>query len=189
MAFLMTNRLFVAVKIPETIAGKIEEIRREAYPIPNNYRWEPKEKYHLTLKFLGDIEENRNESIIKALENVASRNARINLAFDKFGFFKKSPVAGILWFGFNAGKNIYEIAEQIDIKLNEIGFEKERRPFKPHLTLLRLKGGEDPELLKNILNFDVPQIDFIADELVLMKSKLLKTGSIYDDLKKINLIY
>jgi 2'-5' RNA ligase len=185
----MTNRLFVAVKIPQPVAEKIEEIRKEAYPVPNNYRWEPKEKYHLTLKFLGDIEVSRNEAIINALDEVASRNAKISLEFDKFGFFKKSPVAGILWFGFKAGKNIYDIAEQTDIKLNGLGFEREKRPFKPHLTLLRLKGNEDPNLLKSILDFNVPQADFVADELALMESELLQKGSLYKEVTKFKLNY
>ena len=51
-------------------------------------------------------------SIINALEKVAEKNTKIHLAFDKFGFFKKSPVAGVLWFGFKADKNIFDIAEQ-----------------------------------------------------------------------------
>jgi 2'-5' RNA ligase len=184
----MTNRLFAAVKIPGKISDKIEEIRKDAYPIPNNYKWETKDKFHLTLKFLGDIEESRNDSIINALEKAAERNTKIHLTFDKFGFFKKSPVAGVLWFGFKADKNIFDIAEQTDINLNAVGFEREKRPFKPHLTLLRLKGSEDPRLLESLLSYETPREEFTADEIVLMKSKLLPKGSIYSEVKTIKLI-
>ena len=93
-----------------------------------------------------------------------------------------------MWFGFKADKNIFDIAEQTDINLNAVGFEREKRPFKPHLTLLRLKGGEDPRLLENLLSYETPHEEFMADEIALMKSELLPKGSIYSEVKTFKLI-
>ncbi len=75
----MTNRLFIALNIPQLIKDNILEIRNTIYGLEKNVRWEKDEKLHLTLKFLGDVETTKNEEIlfrINSLVETRSRRAR-----------------------------------------------------------------------------------------------------------------
>jgi len=183
----MTNRLFISAEIPEEIKEIVIEIRNDIYGFDKNVRWEGKEKLHLTLKFLGDVEENKTQSLILEIENILNNYKSINCSFTNFGLFKKGNLPFILWLGINYNKDLNSIAETINNNFEKLGFEKEGRNFKPHLTLLRLKGREDINRINKFLEYKLPEIKFTINEISLMQSELLKSGSVYKQIKSFKL--
>jgi 2'-5' RNA ligase len=178
------SRLFIALKLPTEIIDDVIYIRKKIFQDEIKRKWEEKDKQHLTLKFLGDVEETKIELIIKKLEGVLKGREKISLEFDKFGFF----LPRILWLSLKADKNLNEIVSQIENEMQDLGFEKEKRSFKPHITLLRIKENLSESFISSFRNYSLPHRKFYCDNISLMKSKLLPGGSIYSDVKNIQLL-
>jgi 2'-5' RNA ligase len=183
----MTDRLFVALHIPENIVEKIISIRDEIYPNDNTIKWEPKFKLHITLKFLGDTQNDLIPEICKQLENTVKEFSKLHLCFELFGIFKRKGVPKIVYAGLNNNKTLQEIVDKINIDLNLLGFEKEDRKFNPHLTLLRIKGRENLENIFSFDNYKIEKIEFVRSKISLFKSTLLKSGSVYNTIKSFEL--
>ncbi|MBU2494855.1 MAG: RNA 2',3'-cyclic phosphodiesterase [Bacteroidetes bacterium] len=183
----MTNRLFISADIPDEIKDKVIEFRDNIYGSNNNVKWENKTKLHFTLKFLGDVEDNKIKSIQIILEDLLKELSPIKCAFGKFGLFKRNEMPSVLWLGIKFNKELIQLSELINNSLEKIGFEKEKRKFKPHLTLIRLKGNENLEKINGFLDFDLPETKFEINEISLMKSELLSSGSFYNKIKSFKL--
>ena len=179
----MTNRLFISAEIPEEIKENIIEIITEVCEIENSSKWESKNKYHITLKFLGDVEEIDINSIDFNLEKIITSFNRINCSFTKFGIFRKGNIPSVLWLGIKADSSLEKIAEKINNDFVALGFKKDIRKFQPHLTIKRLKYNERINEIDNLLNSKLPEINFTIEKISLMKSELLKSGSVYTKLK------
>lgn len=142
---------------------------------------------HLTLKFLGDVEERRIGELSRALESTFEKaigNAgAFSLSLENVGSFGgKSP--RVVWVGLGGEtERLSALAESIDKAFALHGFEREKRPFKPHLTLARVREGAEVEALsKAIREVRLPRREFTAERLIFMKSTLSPTGSIYQPL-------
>lgn len=183
----MTNRLFISADIPNEIKEMVIKIRDEIYGFDENIRWEGKEKLHFTLKFLGDVEKDKNDLIISELESILRNRKSIDCSFSKFGLFKKGNLPSILWLGLNFSRELNQIADTINTNFVDLGFEKERRNFKPHLTLLRIKGRENYSKIQNFIEYDFPTINFKISEISVIKSELLRSGSQYTKIKSFKL--
>lgn len=178
----MKNRLFIALEIPEEALDKIIEIRDKIYD-DASLRWEAREKLHITLKFLGDVEEEKNQDIIKLVEEVFKGKSKFDLRFEKFGLFKKNGKPKILWIKTNDSDYLKKIYEEIEDSCYQLGFSKERRGFKSHLTLLRIKGGEDIQKIYKFTKEELPEINFTVSTVTLFKSELKPEGSVYHKIK------
>ncbi|HEX2865938.1 MAG TPA: RNA 2',3'-cyclic phosphodiesterase [Ignavibacteriales bacterium] len=178
------NRLFIALKLPEMVVDDIIKMRDSLNPDPAGmHKWEDRNKLHLTLKFLGDTEEEKTEKVIKIVRKTVSKYEKIFLGYDRFGFF----LPRIFWFGLRAENALFELVKDINNDLELLGFEKENRNFKPHITLLRIKRNLSEEFVSRFRNFRVPETKFYAPEIALMRSKLLAGGSVYSEIEKFNL--
>lgn len=177
----MTNRLFIALKLPLEIREEVSEIIREVHKPSANKRWEPKEKLHLTVKFLGNVEEEKLQKVINSFNEAVSGYSKIHASYEKFGFF----LPRILWLSLQAGNHLEQMVENIEDRFYKIGFEKENRQFKAHITLLRIKDNPDPEFINAFRNYKLPEREFDITEAALIKSTLKPTGSVYTDIKTI----
>ncbi|MCX6149974.1 MAG: RNA 2',3'-cyclic phosphodiesterase [Ignavibacteriales bacterium] len=180
----MKNRLFIALKLPRDIIDEIDSIRNSIYQDDIDRKWESKEKFHLTLKFLGDVEESDSVPFIKKIKPILEGYNKITCEFDKFGFF----LSRILWISLKVDDKLLEIVDKVENEFEHLGFEKEKRMFKPHITLLRIKENPDDEFISSFKNFILPQKSFYCNEISLMKSKLLPGGSVYSDVKLFKLL-
>lgn len=180
-------RLFVALLIPQDIIDKITKLRKNiALDIPN-LRWEDESKIHLTLKFIGEVKENLAGQIKDEL-NFLESYPRLNCKADKFGFFfdtKKAP--RILWIGLKVDNIINLIVDELNQRLAKYSIPVEKRRFKAHITLLRIKQNISEEFIRKFKNAEFSEINFIANEIALMQSKLSPQGSEYTEIKKYNL--
>lgn len=183
----MTSRLFIAVAIPENVLDVIINLRDEIYPEHKSVKWEDRNKLHITLKFLGDVEQNKIPGVSAVLKNIAKKNSSFNISFSKFRmfYFKRNP--RILWLGVKYSSALYSIRNELEKQLSDAGFEIERKKFKPHLTLLRIRGRENFELLNNFLEDVFEFEEFKINEILLVKSTLKPGGSVYEIIEKFKL--
>ena len=182
----MTNRLFVTLDIPDVTIDEIIRLRDELYG-DNHARWESREKLHITLKFLGDSEEELIPKITSMLKEISSGYSSINLSFNHFGMFYRERVPKIFWIGSDQSKELLELQSLINDNCEKLGYEKEKRSFNSHLTLLRIKGNENLSKLEEMKEFKFPSINFLAKTISLIKSELKPTGSVYTIIKSFEL--
>ena len=180
------TRLFIALIIPDEVKKKIFEIRNEIIPDWGKYKWEREEKIHLTLKFIGEIDDDKVDEISGSL-NFILNYSKFYCKFSRFGFFFKRGIAKILWISLSTDNSLLKLVDEINSNLEKLSITKDERKFKPHLTLLRMKGKESKSFIKNFEEFILPEINFIADEAALIKSELLPDSSKYTEIKKYKL--
>ena len=183
----MKNRLFIALHIPEYILDRIFSIRDELYPKDNLVKWEEKSKLHITLKFLGDNSEVSIEDITNSLDQILSNYSELELAFDKFGIFKHIGTPKILWTGLSDNNFLTKLVAEINKEFENLGFEKEKRKFNSHLTLLRIRGRENFNNIAKFAGYDFKNLHFRGNKISLFESNLLKSGSIYNTIKSFEL--
>lgn len=134
-------RLFVAITIEEKIKEEIfqfeEEIKDKTQA---KVKWVPKENLHLTLKFLGEVKEKKSKEVIDELKVVAIGFPVFKLKFERTGGFPPGKHPRVIWVGAE-GKEIFKLVEKIEKCMEVIGFLREKRDFKSHITIGRIKGG------------------------------------------------
>lgn len=180
-------RLFIALNIPDDIKEKIINLRNSVIPNPMDYKWESIDKLHLTLKFIGEVEENLAEEISKELDFIALYNT-FNCSFTKFGFFYSGGKPVILWLGLRINREIFNLVDELNSKLIKFDIEPEKRKFKPHLTLMRIRKKIDKNFIYSFENCKLPETEFITNSVSLIKSELQTDSSKYTKIKNYNLM-
>jgi RNA 2',3'-cyclic 3'-phosphodiesterase len=177
-------RLFVALSIAaevrESLASFLSELRRTD-PKP---RWVNPENLHVTLKFIGQIADERLPEIVVALQKVATPS-QIGLEIRGIGFFPNEHRPAVAWAGINASSELALSAGRIDESLALCGVARESRPFSPHLTLARLKEQRLSVSLRDLIakSKDRGFGKQVATEFHLMESKTKSTGAEYTTLR------
>lgn len=132
-------RAFVAIDLAEEVRAALarEQSRLKAACARNHgIRWTRPEGLHVTLKFLGAIEAERATSVTNALR-VVERFDPFKVEVQGFGFFPDARRPRVLWVGVQAPAALRDLAARVETALEALGFARESRPFKPHLTLAR----------------------------------------------------
>ncbi len=180
-----TVRAFIAIELKVETIAFIQKFQDGLRSYGLKARWITPENIHLTLKFLGDI---NNEDVKKAgdaLISATGENAAIRLRAKSIGVFPGVKRPRIIWTGI-AGqtKELLNLQKILDEKLQTFGFPKEKRPFKGHLTIARIKKKIDAKRLidamKEFSGFESKT--FMVDEVVLFKSELKPSGAVYSRL-------
>jgi 2'-5' RNA ligase len=182
-------RLFVGITIDDQVRQKIaaaqERLKERLGPI----RWVSTENLHLTLKFLGAVEEVQVAQLTDSLASALSGHERIHLSVTGLGVFPTVRRARILWAGLE-GQGLEPLAESIEKGLELIGFARESRPFQPHLTIGRWRvPAKDPLHIVAALECwkDHCFGDFSVDDVNLFQSVLRSTGAVYSVLQSFHL--
>ncbi|MDZ7262356.1 MAG: RNA 2',3'-cyclic phosphodiesterase [candidate division KSB1 bacterium] len=182
-------RTFIAIEIPSEVREKILEFQEELKKEPARVSWVKPENIHLTLKFLGDVEEERIDQVAQIVEQAAEGMTSFRIAIQGSGAFPNFKQPRVLWVG---GQDIdgklLPLQKNIEAKLGELGFEKENKPYSIHLTLGRVKFPRGVEaVIEKMRRSDFSGGEFPVKELVIMKSELNPAGAIYTPLRKIKL--
>ncbi len=182
------KRIFAALNISEEAKDRIAEITRELKRNFSHLRvgWEKPEKIHLTLKFLGDIDEKQLGQLGEAVKSAVSGFAPFSLRMENAGCFPSRKKAKILWIGLtDESGNLQNLQERLEEETGARGFEKENRLFKPHLTVARLREPErSAELTDAFLQKQFEPVSFEVSEIVIYESKLQPAGSVYSVVTK-----
>lgn len=181
----MKNRLFVSLNLPESITYKIIALR-DSISADEKIKWEPKEKLHLTIKFIGDVDSELVSKISDELMFVEDYNS-INCSFTKFGFFYRDNKPTILWAGLETDISLFGLIDVINVRLQKFSIVVDKNKFKPHVTLLRIKNDLGIDFVNNFKNFTFTPIDFSTNSISLYKSELHKDGSKYFEIKNYKL--
>jgi 2'-5' RNA ligase len=141
---------------------------------------------YLTLKFIGEVKEELVSSIAKEITFIEEYNS-FNFNVTKFGFFYRNGLPGILWVGLQTDESIQRLVEQLNRRLSIFSIPVERRKFKPHLTMLRIKKNPGKEFIFKFKEHSFDNWNFNSSEITLIKSELFPTGAHYTDIKNYNL--
>jgi 2'-5' RNA ligase len=183
----MMIRTFIALEIPQDIIEEIIKIRNKMVLSYQSIKWESSDKLHITLKFLGETEQETIEKIFTYLEKLSTKYHKFDLQLDRFGIFKSNGIPRILWAGLKENFELENFVKEIDILCSKFGFEKEKRKFKPHITMLRIKNES---IIKEVIlldNYKLPELKFIGNKITMFQSILTKGGSIYKPIKSLSL--
>jgi 2'-5' RNA ligase len=180
-------RAFIATEIPrfDELDNLMDKIRKSGARISM-----PKsEGMHVTLKFLGDIEEDSVTEIIGHLGRSVSGFGPFDVKVAGTGVFPNPRNPKVFWVGLEDGGFLGRIAGSIDESLSTMGFAGEKRPFTPHITIARVKAPSGVERAMGILKeFEKAQFGtYLVKDIRLKKSTLTPTGSVYEDLGVISL--
>jgi 2'-5' RNA ligase len=185
-------RLFIAVEISEEIKTELTKIIDKLKEADADVKWVGPEGMHITLKFLGEVDEKRKDKIIERMEKIFTPTPKIlvwgfTVTFKGLGAFPDFKRPRVVWLGIEKGKEeLTEVAKELDACLSELGFPAEKREFSPHLTLGRVKSSRGREKLMDALssynNFVLPKLT--VNEIILMQSILKREGAEYKRVKE-----
>ncbi len=126
-------RLFVALDLPEPVCDRLAAL---GGGVPNA-RWVPAENMHLTLRFIGEVENGLAQDIDTALAKLHASGFDIEL--DGVGFFGKPSAARALWAGVRRSEPLLRLQAKVETALWDAGVPVEERKFAPHVTLARMR--------------------------------------------------
>ena len=184
-------RTFISIHPDDEIIGKIsliqrsfkDEIRSSGEHKLRALRWESSDKFHMTLFFIGETEKNISTEINERLSLINRDIGEIRISTGKVEAFPNLRYPRVVVLGMieKEGKLI-KLVDEIRAAMLEFGL-KEDKPFRPHITLARVRRDSKVSLTDINLKFDNP-IDFAAKSFCLYQSILQPTGSVYIKLKE-----
>ena len=176
-------RLFVAVNLPreerDRLYAETRVLREAGLPV----RWVAAESLHITLKFLGEVPEQRAGAVQAAVEEAATRHAPFTLSLGGIGAFRNLRRPRVVWLGIHGAPELLALQADVESALEPLGFVKEQRPFSPHLTLgraedrARASGFAALESIAQRVSYEAT-VDVASADLML--SKLMRGGARYE---------
>jgi 2'-5' RNA ligase len=182
-------RTFICIEISESIKERIGKLQEPLRQIEAQVSWTKPSNIHLTLKFLGGVEASRIERVSKAVERAANGISPFEVEVSGPGCFPSPRSPRVLWVGVsNMPEPLKQLYSNIEDELAREAFPREKRKFSPHLTIGRIRAPHNSARVAEALiasGFESEM--FIAREVILMRSDLKPTGSIYTAQATINL--
>lgn len=148
--------------------------------------WVKPESIHLTLKFLGEIDDGKVRDAAASLERAAKGIGPFDLEIEGVGAFPNARNPRVVWVGIKANAELMKLQQAVEKCLQDIGFEEEERPFTPHLTLCRIKSPDDGRALGRLIAETKPQASktFNVSSFAFMKSVLKPSGAVYTPIQE-----
>lgn len=177
-------RTFIAIELPAAIKNALAAAQDELREARAQVSWTKPDNLHLTLKFLGEIEAAQINSIAQACAETACQYGALSLQLEQLGCFPNPRQPRIVWAGL-AGDlaALAELQKQLEDRLAALGLTHDIKPFRPHLTLGRIKAPpKGNQLAEAVAAYRLPTLGFTVSEIVLMQSQLDPAGSIYTPL-------
>jgi len=171
-------RSFVAVSISEGARRQIADLLGgHRHGAGSAVRWVRPELMHLTLAFLGEVSQEFLESAKSQLSEVARRHGAFAVQLKGLGAFPSPSRARVVWIGTEQGKGeVCSLQEDVVKALSSVGYQPERRPFSPHLTIGRLRMPDD---VGKVVAAQFESESFVIDRVVLFRSVLGPAGPVY----------
>lgn len=182
-------RAFIAIELPQPLQDAIgkQTVRLRQTCGDDLIRWVPTQNMHLTLKFIGNIANTHLDFLKQLLTRTAELHPQFDLQIGGIGAFPTSKRPRVLWAGIHAPTDLASLQRNIEAGTARLGYEKEERPFSPHLTIGRVRQNiGTADLTKIRIGLDSIQISNIGsariDSIQLYKSELHSSGSVYTKL-------
>lgn len=179
-------RAFIAIEISSEIHIKLKQLtsqlKQQLEDVP--IKWVPIENIHLTLKFLGNVSVNNVEVLEKILDSEVSNHQPFEISVGELGAFPNTRRPRVIWVKLQAPPDLNEIQRCIEQGTARLGYAREKRPFKPHLTLGRVSrhaNADHVRIASQVL--ESTKVGFLGAMRVkyihLFRSDLKPTGAVY----------
>lgn len=191
------TRTFIALELKETLQRFLGNIISQAAKELPTLRWVNPAGIHLTLAFLGYLTDERLEMAMDAAQVAARQAVPFEYRLKGLGMFGSSSQPRVIWMGIEdlpsgqiQGSPLQQLHRVLSRELEQRGFEIEKRPFSPHLTLARIKqplAPDEQQRLQRLLHSKQAGASspiYCADHLSVMKSELFRAGATYTCLRE-----
>ena len=183
-------RSFIAIEIPRELQLKLGDLQRELKQAEADIKWVDPEGIHLTLKFLGSVNQEVLEKIVHVLPPLTSEVEPFSLRIQGLGCFPSNRNPRVLWVGLQQGvEEVSRLQKEIEKRIEEMMSSSDERTFQPHLTIGRVRSPRRMGPLSRIIELQqgVEIGTFTASEVHLIKSDLRPSGAIYSKLHSFDL--
>jgi 2'-5' RNA ligase len=177
-------RLFVALDLPAEVRASLSELTERLKKRCRSPRWVRFENVHVTLKFIGEVPDERVERISRMLAGIRGL-ARVEMRFAGLGFFPDERHPRVFWAGIEAAPALPALASAIEAVLEPLGVPRDKRTFQPHITLARLNSMEGVSALRSA-SAEIAGREFgrfTATQFYLYRSVLKTSGAEYTRLE------
>jgi 2'-5' RNA ligase len=175
-------RTFIAVETPTSIRQRIEELQQSLAPHAEGVKWVDSEIVHLTIKFLGEVDERDIYDVCKRVKEVAGAWTAFECSVARAGAFPNASRPRVIWAGVAQGTTeLSEIHDALDDVLGELGYPRENRAFTPHFTIGRVRRTSPNPKLRAAVDSraDWQAGSFRVTEILVMASDLSSDGPTY----------
>jgi RNA 2',3'-cyclic 3'-phosphodiesterase len=181
-------RTFIALPASTEIQQLMSDVQSRLKATQADVKWELKDKFHITLKFLGDTEQSHIELLSAVLSKITKQFPAFEITYDSLGVFPNLHNPRVVWIGTKSNQAVLDLQSKIEETCLDFGFQKEERAFSPHITVGRVKGTRNlARLTEAIKTITFETMQSRCSEVLLMKSDLRPSGSIYTILQSIPL--
>jgi 2'-5' RNA ligase len=178
----MEIRCFIALNLPSELKGRLAELEAQLKEAKADVGWVKPENIHLTLKFLGGVEEARIPLVKGAIQEGLREEGSLALAFVGLGVFPNPRYPRVVWVGVKGEpERLQKLQERLEQAMSEVGFPREARSFSPHITLGRMRSRQGaPSLMDLVGRLGEYELGSMkAESIELMRSQLHPAGAIY----------
>ena len=182
-------RTFLAAEIPPEVKNRLTADMARFKAMAPLVKWSQPDNLHLTFRFLGDVKENDLEELFDALRDGVTDMSPFAMEIRGIGAFPNWRHPRVIWAGCGEGaEDAVALAERVEDICADLGYERERRPFSPHLTLGRMKLPADANGLESVAGGREKVYGYVdVDALVVFMSSLRRTGPVYSPMARIGL--
>ncbi len=185
------KRTFVGINIlpGSTFIQHLRKIKKKLEP--EKIRWTSPENFHITLHFFGNTGEEDIETIKHILDETSEQLSTFSFRVQGLGLFTNVNHPRVVWMGLKDTEKLIILRDLFEEQLEQHAFKKEDRPFRPHLTLGRLKKIHDRQNMQGVLEEyrDTIFQEWIVTELIYFESILTVQGAVYQALSRHSLMY
>lgn len=178
-------RAFIAIDVPPEVKNHLSSVSAALGSLDLDARPAPVTAIHLTLRFLGNVEESRVPGIGKAIRRCARRVPSFALEVRNLGAFPSRKRPRVVWAGVAGDGGLKRLHRLLELELQNLGFDRERKNFRPHLTLLRLKSSRNLKRLSSYLETEGEEtgpVSFSVRRIHLYESRLSSRGARHEKL-------
>jgi len=177
-----TKRLFFAVNLPHAVTSRLDNLSATFGVPAGHVRWVRGENMHITLKFLGDVEDSAIPKLCDAARKAVDGFSPMRIAVEGMGVFPNHEKPKVVWFGVTGETEpMKKLESALSEELSKLGYPPDERSFTPHLTIGRVKNdiarGKLARLVRQYHKFYIGEA--VVSEIALYESRLSPKGSIY----------
>jgi 2'-5' RNA ligase len=176
-------RSFIALPSSLDLRRSLQEIQAHLIEERADVKWDSPDKFHITLKFLGNAGTDQLTALAESLAIATSAASAFQLVYSAIGAFPDLIHPKVIWAGAESNVALTSLQKEVELVCDRFGFPKETRAFHPHITLGRVKGSTNlTRLTAKVKSITFEPIVTDCSEVLLMKSDLQPTGSVYTTL-------
>lgn len=183
-------RLFIAISLDPATQSSLAAFYGTLKPkTGNSVRWVKPANIHLTLKFLGEVDQSRYQKVHSKVEEITQQFTPFDLSVNGCGVFPGWRQPRVVWAGVQAPQQLAQLASALESGMQALDFPAEERPFSPHLTLGRVNDWMTPPQ-KDMLQMEMEAAKgrvfgtIHADHLTIYRSELRPEGPVYSELAR-----